>query len=218
MTREHLQKKIKAIAFYLPQFHPIPENDIWWGCGFTEWVNVRKSRPRFKGHHQPKIPADLGYYDLRSEEVRVAQAEMARLYGIGGFCYYHYWFNGKMLLELPFNEVLSSNKPDFPFCLCWANESWSRRWDGSARDILMEQNYLDYDAPRHMDWLGQAFQDPRYIRVEGRPLFLVYNAAHIPNLKDVIGQWREAALHKLGEEPYLGAVLSQNNYLFLKKS
>jgi lipopolysaccharide biosynthesis protein len=123
---------IRHIAFYLPQFHPIPENDRWWGKGFTEWVNVVQAKPLFKRHYQPHIPADLGFYDLRLSETRQAQADLAREYGIYGFCYYHYWFHGQRLLERPFNEVLSSGKPDFPFCLCWVNESWLSKWDVSA--------------------------------------------------------------------------------------
>ncbi len=164
---------MKIIAFYLPQYHPIPENNEWWGAGFTEWTNVAAARPRFKGHNQPHIPADLGFCDLRLEETRILQAELAKQYGIGGFCYYHYWFNGKMLLERPFNEVLQSGKPDFPFCLCWANENWTRRWDGRENEILMGQNYHEYDADKHMLWLEQAFSDDRYIKINGKPLFLV---------------------------------------------
>lgn len=187
---------MKTIAFYLPQYHPIPENDTWWGKGFTEWTNVAKARPYFKGHYQPHMPADLGFYDLRLEETRVAQAELAAHYGIGGFCYYHYWFNGKMLLERPFNEVLKSGKPDFPFCLCWANENWTKRWDGLEQEILIGQNYQEYDAAAHMMWLEEAFSDERYIRVGGKTLFLVYRAADIPDISEKIAVWREVLARK----------------------
>ena len=187
-------KQVRTIAFYLPQFHPIPENDEWWGNGFTEWTNVTKARPLFRGHYQPHLPADLGYYDLRLPEVRQSQADLAMQYGIYGFCYYHYWFNGKQLLERPFNEVLASGKPDLPFCLCWANEPWSRRWDGLDKDVLIEQTYGGKsDAQNHIRWLLRAFADERYIRINGKPLFLIYRAKEIPDVKKMLSIWREEA-------------------------
>jgi lipopolysaccharide biosynthesis protein len=203
---------LKVISFYLPQFHPIPENDAWWGKGFTEWTNVAKARPLFSGHQQPHIPADLGFYDLRLEETRIAQAELAREHGLGGFCYYHYWFNGKMLLGRPFNEVLVSGKPDFPFCLCWANENWTRSWDGLEQEVLGRQEYSAYDPAMHADWLVKAFLDQRYIRVNGRPLFLVYRADHIPDLDNVVRTWRKQATDKGLPALYLCAV-KNNQYV-----
>ena len=189
-----LKNKLRSIAFYLPQYHPIPENDEWWGKGFTEWTNVTKAKPIFRDHYQPHLPADLGYYDLRLPEVRQAQAELAKEYGIGGFCYYHYWFSGKRLLERPFNEVLASGKPDFPFCLCWANESWSRRWDGQETQVLTKQTYDGVsDTKNHIHWLIKAFKDPRYIRINDKPLFLIYRAKEIPELERMIVIWREEA-------------------------
>lgn len=188
---------VRLITFYLPQFHPIPENDEWWGKGFTEWTNVVKAKPRFPDHYQPHIPADLGFYDLRLAETRQAQADLARKYGIYGFCYYHYWFNGKLLLERPFNEVLASGKPDFPFCLCWANENWTRTWDGLEKQVLMGQKYCDEDDRQHIQWLAKAFQDERYIRVEDKPLFLVYKASGLPDPLKTTSIWREEA-RKIG--------------------
>lgn len=198
---------MKAIAFYLPQYHPIPENDQWWGNGFTDWRNVALAKPRFRGHYQPHIPSDLGFYDLRLEETRIEQAKMAKQYGIHGF-YYHYWFNDKMLLERPFNEVLKTGKPDFPFCLCWANENWTRRWDGQENQILMEQEYSRYDASKHMEWLSSAFKDPRYILINSKPLFLIYNAFQIPNIENVIRLWRREIKSKYGSDLYLCSVKS----------
>src|SRR4029077_7166935 len=201
--------KVKLIAFYLPQYHPIPENDDWWGKGFTEWTNVTKARPWFRGHYQPHLPADLGFYDLRLPETREAQANLARQYGIHGFCYYHYWFNGRRLLERPFNEVLASGSPDFPFCLCWANENWTRAWDGLEREVLIQQHYDSNDDLAHIRWLANAFRDPRYIRVHGKPLFLVYRVASLPDPMQTVSIWREEA-RRLGiGELFLCAVESR---------
>jgi hypothetical protein len=185
--------KTRLIAFYLPQFHPIPENDEWWGKGFTEWTNVTRAKPLFAGHHQPHLPADLGFYDLRLPETRQAQADLAREYGIHGFCYYHYWFNGKRLLERPFAEVLASGKPDFPFCLCWANENWTRRWDGGEQQILLAQKYTEEDDRQHIRYLATVFRDNRYIRVAEKPLFLVYRAGELPDIRKATSIWREEA-------------------------
>jgi glycosyltransferase involved in cell wall biosynthesis len=189
----HSNPKTRLIAFYLPQYHPIPENDAWWGEGFTDWVNVARSRPLFPGHYQPHLPADLGFYDLRLPEARQRQAELARQYGIYGFCYYHYWFNGKILLGEPFDEVLRLGKPDLPFCLCWANENWTRTWDGLEQDVLIEQRYSLDDDRRHMRWWSKALRHPNYIRVDGRPLVLVYRIASIPHPLQTATVWREEA-------------------------
>lgn len=189
--------KARVIAFYLPQFHPIPENDTWWGKGFTEWTNVGKAQPLFKGHYQPHVPADLGYYDLRVPEVREAQAEMALQYGIEGFCYWHYWFgNGKRLLERPFSEVLESGHPDFPFCLSWANETWKGFSHGlTNRNILIEQLYPgkeDYEA--HFYTVLPAFKDKRYILIDEKPVFVVYMPMQLPDAQSFIGLWQNLAI------------------------
>lgn len=189
--------KIRAIAYYLPQFHPIPENDEWWGKGFTEWTNVTKAKPLFKGHEQPKLPADLGFYDLRVPEVREQQAQLAREAGIEGFCYWHYWFgNGKRLLERPFNEVLESGKPDFPFMLAWANETWSGFFHG-VRDnskILIEQLYPgDQDIIEHFNTCLPAFLDKRYIRVDNKPCFMIYHYWEHPEMEKFISIWNTMA-------------------------
>jgi lipopolysaccharide biosynthesis protein len=205
------KKRIRAIAFYLPQYHPIPENDQWWGKGFTEWTNVAKAKPLFRGHYQPHIPADLGFYDLRLPEARQAQADLASEYGIDGFCYYHYWFNGKRILERPFNEVMALGKPDFPFCLCWANENWTRVWDGGDKLLLMEQKYSEEDDRHHIQWLINAFKDKRYIKIDGRPLFLVYKASLLPNPLKTTQLWRDEAKKMGFEDIYLCRVESFPN-------
>lgn len=197
---------VKAICFYLPQYHPIPENDEWWGRGFTEWRNVTKAKPLFPGHYQPHLPADLGFYDLRLPEVREAQAELAREHGIHGFCYYHYWFNGRRILERPFEEVLESGKPDFPFCLCWANENWSRNWDGGAKHILLEQHHSDEDDHAHIVSLLPALRDPRYIRINGRPLLLIYRTELLPDPLRTATIWRKVAREAGLGELYLARV------------
>jgi hypothetical protein len=191
-------RNTRLIAFYLPQFHPIPENDEWWGRGFTEWTNTAKAKPLFPGHYQPHIPADLGFYDLRVPETRHAQAELAQEHGIEGFCYYHYWFAGKRLIERPFDEVLHSKEPKLPFCLCWANESWTGIWHGNPKKILIEQTYpgmKDWEA--HFQYLLKAFSDERYIQVDGKPLFIVYKPASLPDSRRSMDYWREMA-HRAG--------------------
>jgi lipopolysaccharide biosynthesis protein len=196
-------QKVKCLAFYLPQFHPVSENDEWWGRGFTEWTNVVQARPLFKGHYQPHLPADLGFCDLRLPEVREAQAELAYHYGIHGFCYYHYWFNGQRILERPFNEVLSSGRPDFPFCLCWANENWTRAWDGGGRHILLEQKYSHEDDLNHIRSLVPALRDQRYIRINGKPLLLVYRTEILPDPSKTAEIWREETYRSGAGELYL---------------
>jgi hypothetical protein len=200
----------RFIAHYLPQFHPIPENDTWWGKGFTEWTNVSRAKPLFRGHYQPHVPSDLGFYDLRVPEAREAQAALARQYGIHGFMYYHYWFGGKRLIERPFEEVLKTGQPDFPFCLCWANEPWSRSWLGDTREILMPQEYSPDDFRRHAEWLGRAFADKRYIRVNGRPLFVIYRHSHMPRDYSGIDILRETLAKQGSPDPYLVAVDSHD--------
>lgn len=191
--------KARVIALYLPQFHPIPENDEWWGPGFTEWTNVAKAKPLFRGHQQPRIPADLGFYDLRLSETREQQAKLAREAGVEGFCYYHYWFgNGKQLLERPFQEVLESGNPDFPFCLCWANHDWTNKtWtnrSGISKDTMMiRMEYSMEDHKNHFLSLLPAFKDKRYIKVDGKPLFMIYSAFQFPNVREYIGLWQDLA-------------------------
>ncbi len=187
-------KRARLIAFYLPQFHPTPDNDAWWGKGFTEWTNVAKAKPLFPGHYQPHLPADLGYYDLRVPETRAAQAQLAREAGLEGFCYWHYWFAGRRVLERPFNEVVASGEPDFPFCLAWANDSWRSHWYGAEKRTLVEQTYPGpEDHERHFYALLPAFQDRRYIRVRNRPMFTVFRPKSLPETKAFTEQWQNLA-------------------------
>ncbi len=185
-----------VVAFYLPQFHPIPENDLWWGPGFTEWTNVARARPLYPRHYQPRIPGELGFYDLRVPETREAQAFLAAMYGVSAFCYWHYWFGGgRRLLERPFEEVLKSGKPDFPFCLGWANQTWSGIWHGAPDRVLIQQTYggeRDYRA--HFESILPALMDPRYLQIDGRPLFCVYDPADLPNAQRFLDLWRTWAV------------------------
>lgn len=185
---------LRALAFYLPQFYPIPENDQAWGKGFTEWRNVVKARPLFEGHYQPHLPTELGFYDLRVSETREAQAALARKHGIHGFVYYHYWFNGRRVLERPVDEVIASREPDFPFCLCWANENWTRRWDGMDDDVILKQEYSRADDLAHIRSLLRVFADPRYVRVNEKPLLLIYRMSHLPEPATTIEAWQSEAI------------------------
>lgn len=199
---------IKPIAIYLPQFHPITENNDWWGKGFTEWTNVVKSKPRFKGHYQPHLPADLGFYDLRLEEARLAQEELAKNYGIHGFCYYHYWFNGKRLLYEPLDRKLKNTKEDLPFMMCWANENWTRTWDGSENKILLTQEYSFEDDKKHIQHLITYFRDDRYIKVNGKPVFIIYRPKFFPDIEKTIEIWRNEVRKAGFPDLYIG--FSQN--------
>ncbi|SHG69668.1 Glycosyltransferase WbsX [Chryseobacterium oranimense] len=206
-----MESNIQAIAFYLPQFHPIPENDEWWGKGFTEWTNVGKAKPLFKGHYQPRVPKDLGYYDLRVPETRAAQANMAKEFGIDGFCYWHYWFgNGKRLIERPFNEVVALGEPDFPFCLAWANETWKGFAHGlKNRNTLIEQLYPGVeDFKNHFYELLPAFKDKRYIKVDGKPLFMIYRPLADASIPLFIETWRKLAKENgLEDFHFIGQVI-----------
>jgi hypothetical protein len=184
----------RVVAFHLPQFHPIPENDEWWGPGFTEWTNVAKARPLFRGHDQPHLPADLGFYDLRVAETRGLQAELAAAAGVSAFCYWHYWFAGRRILQRPVDEIIASGEPDFPFCLGWANQTWTGIWHGAPDRVLLEQTYPGAeDDQAHFDHLLPAFTDQRYLTVDGRPVFYVFRPEQLPDPKEWTGRWQAMA-------------------------
>jgi lipopolysaccharide biosynthesis protein len=198
----------RSLAFYLPQYHPIAENDAWWGPGFTDWVNVVQAAPRFAGHLQPHLPGELGFYDLRLEETRQAQADLADAHGIDGFCIYHYWFGGRRLLQRPVEDMLRTGRPDFPFCLCWANEPWTRRWNGASGEVLIDQRYSTQDDLEHIRSLLPALGDRRYIHHEGRPLLLVFHAPHLPDPRKTAETWRDEAVRAGLPEPFICGVES----------
>lgn len=195
----------KLIAFHLPQFHPIAENDAWWGKGFTEWSNVAKAQPQFLGHYQPRLPGELGFYDLRTPGVLAEQARLARAYGIGAFCFHYYWFAGKRLLEAPLDAFFADRSIDIEFCLCWANENWTRRWDGDDSEILIAQQHSAEDHARVFEDLARYAEDPRYLRIDGKPVIVVYRPDVIASAREMTDIWRAAALSRGWKGVYLVA-------------
>lgn len=192
----------RLIAIHLPQFYPFVENDEWWGKGFTEWRNVAKATPRFKGHYQPHIPSDLGFYDLRLKECRLEQEKLAREYGIYGFCYYHYWFNGHLIMEKPVEAKLHNPDEDLPFMICWANEDWHRNWDGDNNKTLISHKYSREDDIEHFKYLLPYFKDDRYIKINGKPVFAIYRSTLIPDAEELVSFWKKLAKEE-GLELYI---------------
>ena len=202
---------VRLIAFYLTQFHPTPENDRWWGKGFTEWTNTTKAQPLFDGHYQPHLPTDFGFYDLRLRETRRDQIKTAKHYGIGGFCYHYYWFSGQRILNQPLDDMLADFESDMPFCLCWANENWTRRWDAADHEVLMEQKYLPDDDLNLIKSLIPFFNDQRYIKIDGAPFLIVYRPTHLPDTRKTIKIWRDYCKSVGIEKIYLCAALTHGN-------
>lgn len=201
----------RIVAFYLPQFHPIPENDRWWGKGFTEWTYVTAAQPLFADHYQPHLPADLGFYDLRLRETRHEQIRLAREYGIDAFCYHYYWFSGRSILERPLLDMLADADSDMPFCLCWANENWTRRWDAAEHEVLIAQRYLPNDAIDFIRSVEPFLSDPRYLRIAGRPILVVYRPQHLPDARRTLATWRDYSRSRGHGELHLCAALTHGN-------
>lgn len=207
---------VNLVAFFLPQFHPIPENDLWWGKGFTEWTNVVKARPLFSGHYQPHLPSDLGFYDLRLRATRQAQIRLAKAHGIDAFCYHYYWFSGRRLLNEPLDDMLADPASDMPFCICWANENWTRSWDGSHRKILIAQRHLPDDDIAFIDSAMPFLKDPRYLTMDGAPLLIVYHPQSLPDSKKTLQIWRERCRGAGIPNLHLSAAMTQWNSEFLR--
>lgn len=189
-----IDTEIKAIAFYLPQYHSIPENDKWWGEGFTEWTNTKKATPKYKGHYQPRIPhKDIGYYKLDDIETIKKQVKIAKAHGVYGFCFYYYWFSGKRLLEKPLDLLLEHKEIQMPFCICWANENWTRTWSGNKEDILIQQEYKKDDPDLFIQDAAKYIADERYIKIGEKPLIIVYNSMEIPDCESLFEKWRALA-------------------------
>lgn len=186
---------MKIIAFYLPQFHNIPENNEWWGDGFTEWVNVKAAKPLYEGHVQPKVPLNNNYYDLTNDDVKIWQADIAKKYGVYGFCYYHYWFSGKLLLEQPMEQMLANKEVNIPFCISWANETWTKAWVNDEKKVLIRQEYGDMNEWKaHFDYLMPFFKDERYIKEDNKPLFIIYRPEVVQCLNEMLDYWNELAI------------------------
>jgi lipopolysaccharide biosynthesis protein len=207
-------KPIRLVAYYLPQYHPFPENDDWWGKGFTEWTNVTRAHPLFVGHYQPHLPADLGFYDLRVPEVRHEQIRMAKDHGIDAFCYHFYWFSGKRLMERPLDDMLADKEADMPFCLCWANENWTRRWDASENEILIAQKYRPEDPVASLQAMEPFLRDPRYITYQGRKVIVVYRPQHLPDSVAWLKEWRDYAREVGLGELHLVCALTHDNWSY----